>query len=226
MQTLGGLFYSGQMKMLDDYNNADGREVIETWVFFGDPSTMIRTDIPQDLAVTHLSSELVGVSSLTVFSSTEDAVVTLKSNDSIISKSTVQNGQALLQFNSIELPDTLEIVVSAYNKVPYFGQFIVKDLPNPFGTANELLIGPNPVDLNGSLHLIFELESDQEVSFNIFNQLGQMVFSNVVDLDQGFYGPNYTDVSIDLRKIGITTGQYIINAKYNGQTFSKTFFVP
>ena len=29
-----------------------------------------------------------------------------------------------------------------------------------------------------------------------------MVFSNVVDLDQGFYGPNYTDVSIDLRKIG------------------------
>ena len=226
MQTLGGLFYSGQMKMLDDYNNADGREVIETWVFFGDPSTMIRTDIPQDLSVTHLSSELVGVSSLTVFSSTEDAVVTLKSNDSIISKSSVQNGQALLQFNSIELPDTLEIVVSAYNKVPYFGQFIVKDLPNPFGTANELLIGPNPVDLNGSLHLIFELESDQEVSFNIFNQLGQMVFSNVVDLDQGFYGPNYTDVSIDLRKIGITTGQYIINAKYNGQTFSKTFFVP
>ena len=53
-----------------------------------------------------------------------------------------------------------------------------------------------------------------------------MVFSNVVDLDQGFYGPNYTDISIDLRKIGITTGQYIINAKYNGQTFSKTFFVP
>jgi len=226
MQTLGGLFYSGQMKMLDDYNNADGREVIETWVFFGDPSTMIRTDIPQDLTVTHLSSELVGVSSLNVFSSTEDAVVTLKSNGSIISKSSVQNGQALLQFNSIELPDTLEIVVSAYNKVPYFGQFIVKDLPNPYGTANELLIGPNPVDLNGSLHLIFELESDQEVSFNIFNQLGQMVFSNVVDLDQGFYGPNYTDISIDLRKIGVTTGQYIINAKYNGQTFSKTFFVP
>ena len=226
MQTLGGLFYSGQMKMLDDYNNADGREVIETWVFFGDPSTMIRTDVPQELTVTHLSSELVGVSSLNVFSTTEDAVVTLKSNDSIISKSSVQNGQALLQFNSIELPDTLEIVVSAYNKVPYFGQFIVKDLPNPYGTANELLIGPNPVDLNGSLHLIFELESDQEVSFNIFNQLGQMVFSNVVDLDQGFYGPNYTDVSIDLRKIGITTGQYIINAKYNGQTFSKTFFVP
>ena len=226
MQTLGGLFYSGQMKMLDDYNNADGREVIETWVFFGDPSTMIRTDIPQDLTVTHLTSEPVGVSTLTVFSTTEDAVVTLKSNDSIISKSSVQNGQALLQFNPIELPDTLEVVVSAYNKVPYFGQFIVKDLPNPYGTANELLIGPNPVDLDGSLHLMFELESDQEVSFNIFNQLGQKIFSNKVDLDQGFYGPNYTDISIDLRKIGVTTGQYIISANYNGQTFTKTFFVP
>ena len=124
------------------------------------------------------------------------------------------------------MPDTLEIVVSAYNKVPYFGQFTVKDLPNPYGTANELLIGPNPVDLDGSLHLMFELEYDQEVSFNIFNQLGQMIFSNKVDLDQGFYGPNYTDISIDLRKIGFTTGQYIINANYNGQTFTKTFFVP
>ena len=33
MRTLGGLFYSGQMKMLDDYSGSDGREVIETWVF-------------------------------------------------------------------------------------------------------------------------------------------------------------------------------------------------
>ena len=227
MRTLGGLFYSGQMKMLDDYSNSDGKEVIETWVFFGDPSTMIRSDIPQNLDVSHLTEEFVGINSLNVNSNTEDAVVTLKLNDSIIAKSVIQNGQALLQFNSIDTPDTLEVALSAYNKIPYFGQFIVKKLVvlDPYGNADELLIGPNPVDENGRLHLIFELESDQEVNISIYNNLGQLVFENNQEMIEGFYGPNYTDISIDLNKIGVNTGQYIISAKFNGQTFSKPFFV-
>lgn len=225
MRTLGGLFYSGQMKMLDDYSGSDGREVIETWVFFGDPSTMIRSDIPQNVDVTHLTEDFVGINSLMVNSNTEDAVVTLKSNDSIIAKSVIQNGQALLQFSTIDTPDTLEVALSAYNKIPYFGQFIVKSLVIPYGNAEELLIGPNPVDENGRLHLIFELESDQQVNISIYNNLGQLVFENNQDMNEGFYGPNYTDLSIDLNKIGVNTGQYIITAKFNGQTFSKPFFV-
>ena len=225
MRTLGGLFYSGQMKMLDDYSGSSGREVIETWVFFGDPSTMIRSDIPQNLDVTHLTEEFVGINSLIVNSNTEDAVVTLKSNDSIIAKSVIQNGQALLQFSSIDTPDTLEVALSAYNKVPYFGQFIVKSVPVPYGNAEDLLIGPNPVDENGILHLMFELEADQEVDISIYNNIGQLVFENKQIMNEGFYGPNYTDISIDLNKLSVNTGQYIINAKFNGQTFSKPFFV-
>ena len=48
MHTIGALFYSGQMKMLDDYPNS-GKEVIETWVLFGDPTTLFRSDIPSEL---------------------------------------------------------------------------------------------------------------------------------------------------------------------------------
>ena len=225
MRTLGGLFYSGQMKMLDDYSGSSGREVIETWVFFGDPSTMIRSDIPQNLDVSHLTEEFVGINSLTVNSNTEDAVVTLKLNDSIIAKSVIQNGQALLQFSSIDIPDTLEVALNAYNKVPYFGQFIVKSIPVPYGNAEDLLIGPNPVDENGMLHLMFELETDQEVNISIYNNIGQLVFENKQTMNEGFYGPNYTDISIDLNKLSVNTGQYIINAKFNGKTFSKPFFV-
>ena len=70
---------------------------------------------------------------------------------------------------------------------------------------------------------MFELESDQEVNITIYNNLGQLVFENNQMMSEGFYGPNYTDISIDLNKIGVNTGQYIINAKYNGQTFSKPF---
>ena len=83
-------------------------------------------------------------------------------------------GQALLQFSSIDTPDTLEVALSAYNKVPYFGQFIVKSVPVPYGNAEDLLIGPNPVDENGILHLMFELEADQEVDISIYNNIGQL----------------------------------------------------
>ena len=75
------------------------------------------------------------------------------------------------------------------------------------------------------LHLMFELETDQEVSISIYNNLGQLVFENKQIMNEGLYAPNYTDISIDLNKLSVNTGQYIINAKFNGQTFSKPFFV-
>ena len=41
----------------------------------------------------------------------------------------------------------------------------------PYGNADDLLIGPNPVDENGMLHLMFELQSDQEVYISIYNNI-------------------------------------------------------
>ena len=46
------------MKMLDDYSGSSGRGYRNMGVF-GDPSTMIRSDIPQNLDVTHLTEEFV-----------------------------------------------------------------------------------------------------------------------------------------------------------------------
>ena len=80
MHTIGALFYSGQMKMLDDYPNY-GKEVVETWVLFSDPTTLFRSKTPDDFIVTHSDEEEVGVTSLTVFCD-EDAKVTLWNGDS------------------------------------------------------------------------------------------------------------------------------------------------
>jgi gingipain R len=50
LQTLGGLFYSGQMYMLDSYNSSNtAKEVYETWVFFGDPSVMDIESLAKEL---------------------------------------------------------------------------------------------------------------------------------------------------------------------------------
>ncbi|HZH70635.1 MAG TPA: C25 family cysteine peptidase, partial [Flavobacteriaceae bacterium] len=48
-ETLGGLFYNSQMSVLVNYaNSAVAREVMQTWVFFGDPSVTYRYRATQD----------------------------------------------------------------------------------------------------------------------------------------------------------------------------------
>ena len=48
--TLGGLFYNGQIGMLTEYNsNGTAKEVMQTWILFGDPSTIFRYDITQNI---------------------------------------------------------------------------------------------------------------------------------------------------------------------------------
>ena len=178
MHTLGGLFYSGQMDMLDDYPHP-GKEVIETWIFFGDPSVLFRSDIPQSMDITHLQRDYVGVSSLTVSSSIENATVTLLHMDSLIGTSKVVNGEVLFNFDTIKNPDSLEIVVNAYNQIPYFGKvYIVEEVIPPSGGL-DFTISPNPVssDLN-EIDLSFELDYDQLVNIRIYNPVGQFIYED------------------------------------------------
>ena len=177
MQSIGALFYSGQMKMLDDYPNY-GKEVIETWVLFGDPTTLFRSKTPENFIVTHTEEEEIGISSLTVFCDDEDAKITLWNGDSLVAKNTIQNGQVDFSFEAINEIDTLDIVINAYNKKPYFGSMrTISPLLDPLGNSTELLLGPNPIGSDMQLRLIFELREDQSLYFEIFNSIGQLVYS-------------------------------------------------
>ena len=226
MHTIGALFYSGQMKMLDDYPNS-GKEVIETWVLFSDPTTLFRSKTPDDFIVTHSDEEEVGVTSLTVFCDNEDAKVTLWNGDSLIAKNTIQNGQADFSFDAINEIDTLAIVINAYNKIPYFGSMrTIALLPDPLGNSTDLLFGPNPLESDMQLSLIFELEEDQSLYFEIFNSLGQLVYSISNEYTAGFYGPNYTPLILDLSKIDLKTGIYSLSTNINETKMVKQLFVP
>ena len=46
--TLGALFNNGQYSMLEKYGQ-DGEDVVQTWLFFGDPSTVFRNKITKPL---------------------------------------------------------------------------------------------------------------------------------------------------------------------------------
>ncbi len=221
LKTLGGLFYSGQMYMLDSYNSSNtAKEVIETWVFFGDPSVMIRSDIPSDIVVNHDTLKYTGLTELSIGCDVENAVVTLFLRDSLIGKSIVLNGQVDFTFDSILTVDSLDIIVSAYNKIPYFGKvsIIEEPIPDPIGNSTEITMYPNPIE-NRDLNIFFVLENDQSMAFNIYNQLGQLIFSPEYDLSEG---GNELTFNLDF----LSSGLYVLSTELNGEKTFNQFFIP
>lgn len=226
MHSIGALFYSGQMKMLDDYPNS-GKEVVETWVLFCDPTTLIRSDIPSDMNVSHINEVEVGISSFSIICDEDDAKVTLWNGDSLIGNSKVLDGEVYFIFDTINDIDTLDIVISAYNKLPYFGSLrTTEPIPNPLGNSYDILFGPNPLESDLQLSLIFELNNDQKVNFTIYNALGQKVYEQSNDLSAGYYGPNYTPLVLNLSKLNLKTGIYQLSTNINETNFVKQLFVP
>ena len=226
MHSFGALFYSGQMKMLDDYPNS-GKEVVETWVLFGDPTTLFRSDIPSNFVVDHSETEEIGLTSTTILCNVENAAVTLWNGDSLIGKSIALNGQVDFNFDSINTIDTLSIIINAYNKIPYFGQLrIINPLKDFIGSSEGLIFGPNPMNSSGQLTLIFELLEDQETYFEIFNPLGQLIYSKSMFLNSGFYGPNYTPLKLDLSDLQLSSGVYTLSTNINANKTVKQLLVP
>jgi gingipain R len=226
MNSIGALFYSGQMKMLDDYPNS-GKEVIETWVLFGDPSTLFRSDIPSEIVVEHSETEEIGLTSTTIICNIENAPVTLWNGDSLIGKSNVLNGKVDFNFDSINCIDTLSIAINAYNKIPYFGQLrVINSLEDFTGSSEDLIFGPNPMNSSGQLTLIFELLEDQETYFELFNPLGQLIFSKSMLLNSGFYGPNYIPIELDLSDLRLRSGVYTLSTNINSNKTVKQLLVP
>ena len=226
MQSFGALFYSGQMKMLDDYPNS-GKEVVETWVLFGDPTTLFRSNIPSNFVVDHSETEEIGLTSTTILCDVENAAVTLWNGNSLIGKSIALNGQVDFNFDSINTIDTLSIIINAYNKIPYFGQLrIINPLKDFIGSSEDLIFGPNPMNSSGQLTLIFELLEDQETYFEIFNPLGQLIYSKSMLLNSGFYGPNYTPLELDLSDLQLSSGIYTLSTNINANKTVKQLLVP
>jgi hypothetical protein len=157
----------------------------------------------------------------------ENAAVTLWNGDSLLGKSIVLNGQVDFNFDSINTIDTLSIVINAYNKTPYFGQLRTINPPvDPLGSSEDLLFGPNPINSDHQVNLIFELLEDQETYFEIFNPLGQLIYSKSVLLNAGFYGPNYTQLILDLSEIDLSSGIYSLSTNINNSKTVKQLLVP
>ena len=172
--TLGGLFYNGQMKTMDVYNNS-AKEVIETWVFFGDPSVKIRTLSPLDLTASHVTELTIGATSLSIGScNAAGAKISLTQNNAILGTGIVDaNGDVQIDFEEIDTLSDIIVVGTNYNYRPYQGE--VKVIEEDEQIVSSISIFPNPVASNGTLTFSFNLNEDADIVVKIVNALGQIV---------------------------------------------------
>ncbi|MCX6284157.1 MAG: C25 family cysteine peptidase [Bacteroidetes bacterium] len=124
-RTFAGLSINGCFKMIESYGS-DGENMADTWTVFGDPTIMVRTAAPGAMPVANDSIIFTGDSVLTVTCPVNGARATLTVADSILATGLISNDMIRLGFPALTNPsDTLYLVVTAYNKLPYESKVLV-----------------------------------------------------------------------------------------------------
>lgn len=136
--TLGGLFYNAEMHMLDMYPTATGKEVMETWVMFGDPSCMFRSLNPTNITVTHDPCILTNATTFALSSSFgPNTYASLSQNNQIIGTSLITSANTNIALTqTFSASQNLVLTITEYNKIPYTATLTtclatgIKDLAN------------------------------------------------------------------------------------------------
>jgi len=119
-RTYGGLSMNGVMHMADSYGTA-GEEEILYWTIFGDPSVVVRTDTPTDMTVSHNDVMIIGAEEFSIETGMAAALVAVSRDGELLASTyTDANGGTTLEFAPpLEIPGPVDLVVTAFNKMPY-----------------------------------------------------------------------------------------------------------
>jgi hypothetical protein len=173
-RTFGGLSMNGCMQMNDSYpkGNGDfGAEMTDTWTLFGDPSVMVFTNTPAPMTVTHVSKTPLNTTKITVNCDVKDALVCL-SRDGVILGTGISNGTTADITIPAATAGIIDVVATAYNKMPYAGTINVDGTVGVDElTADHLQIYPVPA--SNAITISGELTNTGKIKLAIYNNLGQ-----------------------------------------------------
>ncbi len=186
--TLGGLFYNGQISMLEDYNQSNtSEEVMQTWVFFGDISTSFRSQNTSIITANHAQTISINGANLSIESNTNGALVTITQNNQIIATSSIIGGFANVEIPTLSNTNNLKVTLTKENTKPYRGSINVTTLGlNEF--ENQLVVYPNPssdfINIKNNGNNLFE------VNVKIYDINGRMVYSeSQINLNSNYQIP-------------------------------------
>ncbi len=170
-ETIGGLFYNSQSSMLENYPSP-GIEVMQTWVLFGDPSTLFRYQETLPITVSHVSNVPQSTTSLTVNCTVEGALIAISQNNVLLGSSEVVGGNATITFPTLTTDLPLLVTATKQNHGVYQANVQVGN--GPLSINEEVIsytIYPNPAA--NSFQIESNLITNGEVK--VFNLAGELV---------------------------------------------------
>ena len=120
-RTFGGLSFNGMNQMNDSYGS-DGYDETLYWTIFGDPSVVVRSDTPSAMEVNHSDILILGASDIVIETGENNALIAISRNGELLASAFTDpfTGTANLVLDGlIETPGSIDIVVTAYNMIPY-----------------------------------------------------------------------------------------------------------
>ena len=155
--TFGGASLNGSMYMLDMHPSDQG-ETHNTWILFGDPSLMIRTDNPVSMNITCTPSVLMlGMSELEVSAeNTAYGIATLMMDGEVIASGSIFNGTCELSFPPMTVVGNATLTVMGYNKITEVQTFEVLPAEGPYLSVTDYTPNFAPVNMETSLTMSFK----------------------------------------------------------------------
>jgi len=134
--TMAGVSLNGSMFILDA-QPGDGGQTHNTWILFGDPSVMLRTDVPTDMNVSLAPAALMlGMSELEITADAAFAIATLSMDGEVIGTCNIVNGQGTMSFPALSNVGTAQLVIVGYNRVTYNETIEILPAEGPYMTVS------------------------------------------------------------------------------------------
>jgi len=214
--TAGGLFYNAQMSMLDDYPTNTGEDLVETWVMFGDPSILFRTQVPSFMTISHDNCYIPTASTFDVTCSTNGAQVSITQNDVIFGTATVSGGTAGVPITgSLNAADPILITITGVNREIY-QQSVTACSASGIQETESLgfSLYPNPAE--ELLNLSIQSPVNENVFIEIINSIGEVVKTESKNILNG-------NSVITIQTNDLASGIYRIKLSGNSSFITKGF---
>ncbi|MBR1512710.1 MAG: T9SS type A sorting domain-containing protein [Bacteroidales bacterium] len=155
--TFGGASVNGNMNVLD-MSGSQGNDTHDTWICFGDPSLMVRTDNPTSMNVSIAPAVLMlGMTELEIATeNTPYGIATLMMDGEVIATANIVNNTATMTFPAMSNVGNATLTVLGYNKVTEVITVEVLPAEGPYVTVTGYAPNFAPVNQETSLSMSFK----------------------------------------------------------------------
>ena len=210
-RTFGGLSFNGMNQMNDSYGS-QGYDETYYWTIFGDPSVVVRSDTPTEMEINHSGVLIIGATDLSVETGVSGALVSVSKDGELLSSVfSDPSGNADLEFeDALSIPGSIDLVVTAYNKIPYEVSINVIAPDGAYMLMEEVTVSGGFDDIldygeTGQLYFTFEnvgSDPSEELTFSLSHVgsmidilTGDIIVESVAAGDEVTVGPFELEVS-------------------------------